>query len=78
MYETISSGQNAGRNWGMLISRRHNVKRSIFSFLLGAHIVVGSALPASADWQFTKWGMSSEEVVETSKAQEFVVVFWLS
>jgi hypothetical protein len=45
------------------------IRRRMFILLLGAYIVLGAVLPASADWQFTKWGMSPKQVVEASHGQ---------
>src|ERR1700688_187290 len=40
------------------------MKRIILAFL--ALALVGLASPAAADWQFTKWGMTPEQVVKKS------------
>ena len=45
------------------------MKRYIFSLLLVSCFVVSSILPVSADWEFTKWEMSPEQVVQASKGQ---------
>jgi hypothetical protein len=42
------------------------MKRYIFSLLLGSCFVVWAVLPVRADWEFTKWGMSPEQVVQAS------------
>ena len=43
--------------------------RYVCSLLLGPCVVGWSVLPVSADWEFTKWGMSPEQVVQASKKQ---------
>ena len=43
--------------------------RYICSLLLGTCFVVCLVLPVNADWEFTKWGMSPEQVVQASKGQ---------
>jgi hypothetical protein len=45
------------------------MKRYIFSLLVGSCFVVWSVLSVSADWEFTKWGMSLEQVVQASNRQ---------
>jgi hypothetical protein len=45
------------------------VKRYIFSLLLVSCFLVWSVLPVRADWEFTKWGMSPEQVVQASNGQ---------
>ncbi len=45
------------------------MNRCLFSLLVGSYFVVWSVLPVSADWEFTKWGMSPEEVVQASGEQ---------
>src|SRR5262245_51696317 len=47
----------------------HSMKRYIFSLLLGSYYVGWSVFPVSADWEFTKWGMSPEQVVQASNGQ---------
>src|SRR5262245_64726094 len=47
----------------------HSMKRYIFSLLLGSYYVGWSVFPVSADWEFTKWGMSAEQVVQASNGQ---------
>jgi hypothetical protein len=39
------------------------MKRYIFSSLIGFYFLIYSVIPVSADWEFTKWGMSPEQVV---------------
>ena len=45
------------------------MNRYVFSLLLGSYFVLWSFLPVSADWEFTKWGMSPEQVVQASGGQ---------
>jgi hypothetical protein len=45
------------------------MKRYIFSLLLGSCFVVWAVLPVRADWEFTKWGMSPEQVVQASNGR---------
>jgi hypothetical protein len=45
------------------------MKRYIFSLLVGSCLVVWSVLSVNADWEFTKWGMSPEQVVQASNRQ---------
>src|SRR5687767_3036595 len=43
--------------------------RYIRSLVLGTCFVVWLVPPVSADWEFTKWGMSPEQVIQASKGQ---------
>ena len=45
------------------------MNRYIFLLLAGFCFVVWSVLPVSAEWEFTKWGMSPEQVIQASKGQ---------
>jgi hypothetical protein len=45
------------------------MKRYVFSPLVGFYFLIWSVIPVSADWEFTKWGMSPEQVVQASKGQ---------
>jgi hypothetical protein len=45
------------------------MNRYFFSLLVGFCFVLWSVLPVSADWEFTKWGMSPEQVVQASNRQ---------
>lgn len=47
----------------------HYMMRYIRSLVLGTCFVVWLVLPVSADWEFTKWGMSPEQVVQASKGK---------